>query len=628
MKKLIFGLITCFFIEVAFGQAPTNRWQQRADYTMDIDMDVKNHRYTGKQKIVYTNHSPDTLYRAFYHLYFNAFQPGSAMDVRSRWIKDPDPRVRDRIAKLKENEIGFQKINTLTQDGKPVSFAVEGSILEVVLAKPILPNSQAVFEMTYQAQVPVQIRRSGRNSAEGVDYSMAQWYPKMCEYDQNGWHPNPYIAREFYGIWGDFEVKITIDSSYVIGGTGYLQNPQEIGHGYQDKSKPLQRPKTNKLMWHFKAPMVHDFVWAADTDYRHDIATMNNGMVLHFLYLPKDQISIDNWKKLPPTTIQAFEFMNKNFGQYPYKQYSVIQGGDGGMEYPMATLITGGRDFGSLRGVTNHELIHSWFQGTLATNEALYAWMDEGFNEYAGDELDGGNHSGAYQAYFRLVDSGVEEALSTHADHFNTNYAYSTAAYVKGNVYLHQLAYIIGKENLSKGMLRYYETWKFKHPTAQDLLNIMEKQSGLVLDWYNEYFVNSTATVDYGIKSVSDTNQSTLVTLEKIGRMPMPLDVEVTYKDGSKELFYIPLDLMRGEKPTENTTKRTLKKDWTWTYTEYPLLIARKSSDISKIEIDPSQRMADLDRNNNLVAVSAPVKEEAPSKNNERPKEKEKKRKN
>ncbi|MCU0444845.1 MAG: M1 family metallopeptidase [Microscillaceae bacterium] len=628
MKKLTFWLITLSItFEIACGQVATQsatsqRWQQRADYTMDIDMDVKNHRYNGKQKIVYTNNSPDTLYRAFYHLYFNAFQPGSAMDVRSRWIKDPDPRVRDRISKLKENEIGYQKINTLTQDGKPVSFSVEGSILEITLAKPILPNSQSVFEMTYQAQVPIQIRRSGRNSAEGVDYSMAQWYPKMCEYDQNGWHPNPYIAREFYGIWGDFEVKITIDSSYVIGGTGYLQNPQEIGHGYQDKTKPVQRPKTNKLTWHFKAPMVHDFVWAADTDYRHDIATMNNGMVLHFLYLPRDQTSIDNWKKLPATTIQAFEFMNKNFGQYPYKQYSVIQGGDGGMEYPMATLITGGRDFGSLKGVTNHELIHSWFQGTLATNEALYAWMDEGFNEYAGDELDGGNHSGAYQAYFRLVDSGVEEALTTHADHFNTNYAYSTAAYVKGNVYLHQLAYVIGKENLAKGMLRYYETWKFKHPTAQDLLNIMEKQSGLVLDWYNEYFVNSTATVDYGIKSVSDTNQNTLVTLERIGRMPMPIDLEVTYKDGSKEIFYIPLDLMRGEKPTENTTKRTLKKDWTWTYTEYPLLIARKSSDISKIEIDPSQRMADINRTNNSVAVTTPVKEETPDKGKEKDKKK------
>jgi hypothetical protein len=156
----------------------------------------------------------------------------------------------------------------------------------------------------------------------------------------------------------------------------------------------------------------------------------------------------------------------------------------------------------------------------------------------------------------------------------------------------------------------------------------MEKQSGLVLDWYNEYFVNSTATVDYGIKAVSDTNQNTLVTLERIGRMPMPLDVEVTYKDGSKEIFYIPLDLMRGEKPAENTTKRTLQKDWTWTYTDYPLLIARKSSDIAKIEIDPSQRMADLDRNNNLVAVTAPVKEEPPVKSNEKPKEKERKKKN
>jgi hypothetical protein len=588
----------------SFSLAQSNRWQQRVEYTMDIDMDVSTHQFTGKQRLVYFNNSPDTLNKVYYHLYFNAFQPGSVMDVRSRTISDPDPRVRDRIFALKDNEIGYHKINTLTQDGKPLTYHTEGTILEVTLAKPILPNTKSVFEMSFQSQVPIQIRRSGRNSAEGVDYSMSQWYPKMCEYDYQGWHANPYVGREFYGIWGDFEVKISIDSAFIVGGTGYLQNPQEIGHGYEEKSKAVKRPNSSKLTWHFKAPMVHDFVWAADPDYEHIIAQVPDGPALHFLYLPRDEQSIKNWKELPKYTIKAFEFMNKNFGKYPYKQYSVIQGGDGGMEYPMATLITGGRNLGSLVGVTVHELIHSWFQGVLATNESLYAWMDEGFNSYAGDEFQGGDQSGNYESYFSIVARGIEEPLSTHADHFAYNSAYSMAAYSKGAVYLHQLGYIIGKENLAKGMLKYFDTWKFKHPNALDFLRVMEKISGLELDWYNEYFVNTIHTIDYGVKNIAISDNSTFVTLERIGRMPMPLDVEVTYKDGTKELFYIPLDLMRGEKPQENDMKRTVKEDWPWTYPTYKLEIPRVASEIQKIEIDPSQRMADVKRQNNVYPIS------------------------
>ena len=213
-------------------------WQQEVDYVMDIRMDVKTYRYDGIQQLRYTNHSPDTLSKVFYHLYFNAFQPDSEMDVRSRTIKDPDSRVGDRISKkLSADEIGFLHVNDLVQDGKAVAYAEEETILVVELATPLLPGDSTVFNMVFEGQVPVQIRRSGRNNKEGVDLSMTQWYPKMVEYDKDGWHPNFYIGREFHGVWGDFDVSITIDRDYVIGGTGYLQNPKEIGHGYAKKDK-------------------------------------------------------------------------------------------------------------------------------------------------------------------------------------------------------------------------------------------------------------------------------------------------------------------------------------------------------------------------------------------------------
>ncbi|MEX2380634.1 MAG: M1 family peptidase, partial [Vicingaceae bacterium] len=160
-----------------------NYWQQSVNYQMSIDVDVESNQFEGEQTLVYTNNSPDTLNKVYYHLFFNAFQPNSMMDVRSRTIEDPDRRVGDRILHLKENEIGYQKINRLTQDGKKLNYQVVGTILEVELAKPILPGASSTFEMDFEAQVPLQVRRSGRDNKEGIRYSMTQWYPKMAEYD-------------------------------------------------------------------------------------------------------------------------------------------------------------------------------------------------------------------------------------------------------------------------------------------------------------------------------------------------------------------------------------------------------------------------------------------------------------
>ncbi|NOQ91696.1 MAG: M1 family peptidase, partial [Flavobacteriaceae bacterium] len=307
MKKAAFLLLSL----ISFGLFAQNQtyWQQHVDYTMEIDMNVENYQFDGKQKLVYTNNSTEVLNEVYYHLQFNAFQPGSEMDMRLQNVIDPDNRMvnnlgtkenpiyESRISKLKPNEIGFQKIISLKQNGKLVRYEVIGTILKVTLNTAIKTGKKATFEMEFQGQVPLQIRRSGRNNAEGVALSMAQWYPKLAEYDNEGWHANEYIAREFYGVWGGFDVTIHIDKNYTIGGTGYLQNPQQVGHGYEDKSKKLDLPKGKKLTWHFKAPNVHDFTWAADTEYLHDIKQVPNGATLHFLYKNKPQ-TIENWKKM------------------------------------------------------------------------------------------------------------------------------------------------------------------------------------------------------------------------------------------------------------------------------------------------------------------------------------------
>jgi len=611
MKNLIFLLL----LSATTLSAQPERWQQRINYEMNIDMDAARHQYRGDMRMTYMNNSPDTLNKVFYHLYFNAFQPNSMMDVRSRTIEDADGRVADRISKLKPDEQGYIKVNTLRHNGKAVKFLTNETILEVTLNEPILPGSSTVFQMEWDAQVPLQIRRSGRDNREGVEFSMAQWYPKLCEYDYQGWHANPYIAREFYGVWGDFDVKISMDKNYVIAAGGYLQNPQEVGYGYEDPAQPLRRPKGDKLLWHFKTPNVHDFCWAADPDYTHTFIKAQDGSIMRFFW-QKGKEYDEQWQKLPAIMDRARTHMNTFFGKYPYQEYSFIQGGDGGMEYPLATLITGNRSLNSLVGVAVHEQLHSWYQMVLGTNESLYAWMDEGFTSYAealvenelareglmpGRKASPNPHAGTYANYIRLATGGREEPLTTHADHYNSNYAYSVGAYVKGEVFLNQLEYIIGKEALAKGLLQYFETWKFKHPNSNDVIRVFEKQSGLELDWYKEDFVFTTRTIDYAIDSVAEqSDKDTRVEIKRIGLMAMPLDIVVTYSDGDQEVFYAPLESMRGEKPTENKMKRTLLPDHRWVDPTYTFVIPERLKKIAKIEIDPTERMADVDRENNV----------------------------
>ncbi|NER17382.1 M1 family metallopeptidase [Spongiivirga citrea] len=621
IKKI---LLAVFVITTIGTNAQTTYWQQHVDYKMDVKMDVKTFQYTGTQELVYTNNSPDVLNKVYYHLYYNAFQPGSEMDIRLQNIADPDGRMTEnlgtkenpnkvsRISKLSPEETGYMHAVGLTQDGQKVQFEEAGTVLEVDLATPINPGESTKLNMEFKGQVPTHIRRAGRNNKEGVALSMAQWYPKLAEYDFEGWHTSPYIAREFHGVWGDFDVKITLDKNYTIGGTGYLQNPNEIGHGYEDEGVKVKKRRGKTLTWHFKAPNVHDFTWAADPEYVHDRLTASNGVVLHFFYKnKKDDTSFTaNWKKLQPDTAKLLDFFNKNVGEYPYKQYSVIQGGDGGMEYGMCTLITGERRYGSLFGVTAHEMAHSWFQFVLATNESKHEWMDEGFtsfiSELAEDKITGANKSnpfeGTYRGYFSLVASGKEMPQTTHADRFENNFAYGRSAYSKGAVFLAQLGYVIGQENLMKTLQKYYNDFKFKHPTPNDIKRTAEKVSGIHLDWYLTDWTQTTNTIDYGIKSLDDINGKTKVTLERIGLMPMPIDVVVIYKDGTRESFYAPLRMMRGEKENPYPAiSRTVLEDWPWAYPTYSFEINKPKSSIATIVIDPSELMADIDKRNNFI---------------------------
>ncbi|MEP7107502.1 MAG: M1 family metallopeptidase [Ferruginibacter sp.] len=605
-----------FLITVLAGFSSTaqpDRWQQRVKYTMTIDVDAVTNRFTGKQKLEYTNNSPDILTRVFYHLYFNAFQPNSSMDARSRALgkvlvygePDWDPRVKDRIGKLKEDEIGYQKIITLKMNGVPQPFRYHETILEVNLTNPIAPRTKCVFDMEFEAQIPLQVRRSGRdNPVTGVRYSMSQWYPKLCEYDSEGWHPTPYVEREFYGVWGDYDVSISIDKSYKLGGTGVLINAGEIGWGYDMPGTGLKPVNGAKRSWHFVGNNIHDFMWAADPGYRHNSRKIRNGLTIHVLY-KSDAEDAANWEGLLDMAQNAFPYIEKTFGDYPYPQYSFICGGDGGMEYPMATLLA------KVSGAM-HELMHSWYQGMLGTNESEYAWMDEGFTQYAGRRVYAvlGNEKGFaqeanYNRYYHLVNSGLEEPLTTHADHFKSNYASGEAAYFKGCVFIEQLGYVVGADTRDKILMEYYHQWRFKHPNSGDFVKLAEDMSGIKLDWYKEYWCNTVKTIDYGIDSLWEERGVSKIRLVRKGEIPMPVDLQLTFKDGTTETHYIPLNLMYGSKAPENPgEKRKEYEAWRWTHPTYIIEFNRRLTDLKRAEIDPTKRMADIDQRNNILQLN------------------------
>jgi hypothetical protein len=631
LKKISFFTLLTMLLSVQLFAQP-ERWQQQINYKIDAALDVQKNTVKGTEEILYTNNSNDTLRKVFFHMYWNAFQPNSNMDVRSRElgkttftgrrgeeIKDWDMRVRDRIQNLKPEEYGIQKVNTIMINGKSQKLIEHETILEVVLSQPILPKSALKMNVQFEAQVPVQVRRSGRDNAEGVRYSMSQWYPKMVEYDYQGWNTNPYIAREFYGVWGNYDVTLRLDKTYMVGGTGVLQNP----------TAPLD--KDGHKVWNFKGNTIHDFVWFADNNFKHLSKEVRKGLTLNVYYKAKDAKADSAWANVLWAAEKVLPYMEKKMGAYPYPQYSFIQGGDGGMEYAMATLLKGPG-----LGTVFHEWIHSWYQHILGTNESLYAWMDEGFTSYGEDDVTHYYEQnfatqsphiseavkkqliatiekqttmlpavqfGNYNGYLALAKSGVEEPMTTHADHFNTNYAYSNAAYSKGGTFIGLLGYVMGEAKRDQLMLNYYNTWKFKHPNANDFIRVAEKTSGLQLQWLKEYWVNTTKTIDYGLNDIQVSGQAALISIQRVGKFPMPVEVVVTYKDGTSELHYIPLDLMLGSKPQESTVKQINHPEWKWAQPVYTFETTQPLGAIRSIEIDPSQRMPDINRSNNKIEI-------------------------
>ncbi len=613
MQKVILLTLSLVFGMVAAQQ--NAYYQQYAQYKMDIDVDANNFTYAGKQTITYTNNSPDELKVIYFHLYWNAFKPNSMMDQRVQSQgKSGDSRLQvngiSRLASIPKDQEGAQNIHWIKQNGKNIKFDIQETIMKVYLDKPVKANSTTTLTMEWDAVIPQQIRRAGRNNSEGIDLTMTQWYPKIAEYDYDGWATFDYVGREFHSPFADFEVNIKIDKDYVIGAGGTLENPSEV-KGYQSNAS-VKTDSKNKATWKWTAKNILDFAFAADRDYTVENFTILDGPKIYYVYQKSDKTIF--WETSKPYITKFFQIMNATFGRYVYPSYAFIQGGDGGMEYGMCTMILGeATSLDGLVGLMVHEAGHSWNQQMMAYNESVRPWMDEGFTSYYEDLVMyqlfppqspvANPFVSAINSYINFTKTGKEEPAVWLADHHDDGRAYSFASYVKGELFLVQLGYIVGEQNLSLIMKDFYEQWHLKHPTERDFMHIAQKISGMDLKWFLHYWINTTKTIDYSVKVVKYDSNSTTITLENKGQVPMPIDFSILKKDGSVVNYQIPLNMTHTWKTKDIYGDFQTLGYWPWTQKEYTFTIPYSKSQISALGIDFSQRLADVNPTDNFVEV-------------------------
>jgi hypothetical protein len=613
MNKIFRLLFLVVFTQVFAQQKPY--YQQFADYKMNIDVDAENYTYQGKQEITYTNNSPEELKVVYFHLYWNAFRPNSMMDQRvTSQAKNGDSRLQQngisRLASIPKNEEGAQNIHYIQQNGKNLKFEIQETIMKVELAQPIKPNSKTTFTMKWDAVIPMQIRRSGRNNREGIEMTMTQWYPKIAEYDYDGWATFDYVGREFHAPFADFDVTIKINKDFVIGAGGTLENPMEV-KGYAE-NPTIKSDDKNKATWNWTAKNMLDFAWAADKDYTVDSLTVLDGPKVYLVYQKSEKTKL--WEESKPFIEKYFQLMNASFGRYVYPSYAFIQGGDGGMEYGMCTMILGeAKTLEDLCGLMFHEGSHSWYQQILATNEAMHPWMDEGFTSYAESiamsrlfppqNPSPNPFINTLNNYRKFVKTGKEEPAVWLGDHHDDGRAYTFATYVKGELFLVQLGYIVGEPVLSSILKEYYQQWKLKHPTDRDFMHIAQKMSGMDLKWFHHYWINTTKTIDYGIKEVKFEEKSTTITLSNNSTVPMPIDFSVLTADKKVINFQIPTNLTHVWKTKDVYGDFKTLDYWPWTQKEYSFTIPFAKSELLVLGIDFSQRLADINLEDNLYDV-------------------------
>ncbi len=599
-------------------------WQQKVDYEMDITLIDSAQQLTGFSKIRYTNNSPDTLDRIYMHLYPNAFQLNSVKyreyignagrASRAKYFKD---RLDGFTSKIEIHDFN------IAQKKKPIlkEYSIDDTILKAILLQKLAPNESIRIDIRWTHHIGEMVERAGYYRGQ---YNMAQWYPKLVVYDQDGWHANVFHAEgEFYGEFGDFNVKFDLPKTFIIAASGIVTNGDP---GWESvkvdtsldydiwidifDSTYVEPDSTERRNVTFLAENVHDFAWVASRNFLYEGGKYEN-IDVHVLY---DKDRGDKWTKVVlERSINAMAWLEEKFGEYPYPQVTTTDRmKPGGMEYPM--LVMNGRDD---EGLIVHEYGHIYFYGILANDEVDEAWLDEGFTttqtthylmERYGNQgfdlslyddyekfpkkywpLENDLHSDQWRV-IRFMRSGHDENISRPSHLFNNGFAYGRNAYTKPALMLTELKYFLGDSVYYAALQHYYNKWKLKHVNEERFVEAVEEFTGQELDWFFDAWLHTTHHLDYGIKSFNKSqNKNGSWTIELgidcIGKRFIPLLVETTFKDSTKD--------------------RRWWENHLWRYEDTFIYTVDKKP--VKVTIDPDVQTVDLDYRNNTTAMKRKI---------------------
>ena len=525
---------------------PGGYWQQQVAYEIAARLDEPSGVLSGSERIAYANNSPDTLTTFSLHLYLNAFRPGS------RWSDADSAEGRRRFDDLRDPDYAFNHVRNVRIMGTQVvpvyPFAPDSTIVRFVLPRPLLPGDSLSVEMDWDARPSTTPRRQGR---QGRRFDFAQWYPKVVVYDRYGWAEHPlYPAGEFYGEFASFLVDLDVPADQVIGATGVpvcgdpgwqranrvASRPIDYRRDYYGSRTPAAAcdaaaPGRKLIRWY--AEGVHHFALSLNPEYRYEGGRYQD-VAVHVLYQPGDEatwgdgIAVDR-------TVTALTWLDKLFGKFAWPQLTNVHRIEGGgTEFPMMVM-----DGSADQGLIVHEVGHNYTMGILANNEWREGWLDEGFTSFQTTWFwETLGKAGGYEqneaGILELDLDDYSEPTSLLSNAYRDFISYNISIYSRGELFFHQLRYVVGDATMHRILRTFYQRWKLRHVDEAAFRAVAEEVSKRDLSTVFGQGLHGTELYDYSVGKVrrerGNAGRSEWLTRVEVirkadGRMPVEVAV-------------------------------------------------------------------------------------------------------
>ena len=604
----------------ASGKPGHAYWQNSANYTIDVNLNETTKEISGSEIITYTNNSPDTLEFLWLQLDQNLFKK----DSRGNAIIPVQGSRNGANGQDIDGGYGINTVKLIYKKGRRstevnASFSIIDTRMKINLPKALEANGGTVgikIDFSFTSPDYGSDRMGVLETENGRIFTLAQWYPRMCVYDDiSGWNTLPYLgAGEFYLEYGTFDVNITVPASHLVVCSGALLNPSEVYTAEQQNrlkraessddtvmirseaevTQASSRPTAaSTLTWKFRIENSRDVAWASSAAFILDAARINlpsGKKSIAMSAYPVESVGQDAWTRSTEYTKASIEHYSEKWSEYPYPAAINVAGNEGGMEYPGIVFCSYESKNASLWGVTDHEFGHIWFPMIVGSNERLHAWMDEGFNTFINslstEAFNDGEYKDPKSNMHRLSSVFVNERLEpiyNSPDNLKERNLGVLAYYKPSTGLILLREQILGPERFDEAFTAYIDRWAYKHPTPDDFFRTIENVSGEDLRWFwRGWFINSWK-LDQAISEVkyvnNDPAQGALITIENLGKLPMPVVIEIKTKSGKVTRKTLPVEIW----------KRNVS--WTFKYDSTEAL--------SKVVIDPDYVLPDMNSSNN-----------------------------